>query len=134
MGFMTLVLALILIQYISFGMKVGGARQKYDIQAPAITGNPEFERYYRVHQNTLEQLIVFIPLYLVFPQMAEARGWMGYEMTSIAGVLWIIGRYIYASNYVKDPASRGKGFLIGFLPQVLLLLGTLVLSVMFIIG
>ena len=47
--------------------------------------------------------------------MAEARGWMGYEMTSIAGVLWIIGRYIYASNYVKDPASRGeKVFLIGF--------------------
>ncbi len=59
---------------------------------------------------------------------------MGYELASIAGVLWIIGRYIYASNYVKDPASRGKGFLIGFLPQVLLLLGTLVLSVMSIIG
>lgn len=134
MGFMTLVLAFILIQYISFGMKVGGARQKYDIQAPAITGHPEFERYYRVHQNTLEQLIVFIPLYLVFPQMAEARGWMGYEMVSIAGVLWIIGRYIYASNYVKDPASRGKGFLISFLPQALLLLGTLVLSVMSLIG
>jgi glutathione S-transferase len=131
---MTLVLVLILIQYISFAMKVGGARQKYDIQAPAISGNPEFERYYRVHQNTLEQLIVFIPLYLVFPQMAEARGWMGYELGSIAGVIWIIGRYVYASNYLKDPASRGKGFIIGFLAQVLLLLGTLVLSVMSIIG
>jgi glutathione S-transferase len=134
MGFMTLVLTLILVQYISFAMKVGGARQKHSIEAPAINGHPEFERYYRVHQNTLEQLIVFIPLYLVFPQMAEARGWMGYEMVSIAGVLWIIGRYIYASNYVKDPASRGKGFLISFLPTVLLLLGTLVLSVMSIIG
>ena len=65
MGIMTLVLVLILVQYITFGVKVGGAREKYDIQAPAITGHPEFERYYRVHQNTLEQLIVFIYFQLV---------------------------------------------------------------------
>lgn len=130
MGFMTLVLVLILVQYISFGMKVGGARGKYDVKAPAISGHPEFERYYRVHQNTLENLIVFIPLYLVFPQMAEAAGWMGYETVSIVGVFWLIGRFLYARNYVKDPDTRAKGFIISFLATVALLLGTLVLSVM----
>ena len=134
MGFMTIVLVLILVQYTSFGIKVGGAREKYNIQAPAIMGHPEFERYYRVHQNTLEQLIVFIPLYLVFPQMAESQGWMGYEMVSGAGVLWLIGRYVYATNYVKDPASRGKGFMISFLAIALLTLGTLALSVMSFMG
>ena len=131
---MTIVLVAILIQYISFGIKVGGAREKFGIKAPAISGHPEFERYYRVHQNTLEQLIILIPLYLVFPQMAEAQGWMGYEMTSAAGVLWIIGRYLYSSGYVKDPDSRGKGFIIGFLATVLLALGTLVLAVMSFLG
>lgn len=134
MGFMTLVLVLILIQYFSFGMKVGGAREKYGVKAPAITGHPEFERYYRVHQNTLENLIIFIPLYLVFPQMAEAAGWMGYETVSIVGVFWLIGRFVYARNYVKDPESRAKGFIISFLATVALLLGTLVLSVMTMIG
>ena len=127
---MTLVLVLILIQYISFGMKVGGAREKYEVKAPAITGHPEFERYYRVHQNTLENLIVFIPLYLIFPQMAEAQGWMGYEITGAAGVLWLIGRFVYANCYVKDPATRSKGFIISFLATVILLLGTLALAVM----
>ena len=134
MGFMTIVLILILAQYTSFGIKVGGAREKYNIQAPAIMGHPEFERYYRVQQNTLEQLIVFIPLYLVFPQMAESQGWMGYEMVSGAGVLWLIGRYVYATNYVKDPASRGKGFIISVLAIALLTLGTLALSVMSFMG
>ena len=130
MGFMTLVLVLILIQYLSFGMKVGGARQKYEIEAPAIIGHPEFERYHRVHQNTLENLILFIPLYLVFPQMAEAQGWMGYEIVSVAGVFWLIGRFVYAKSYIKDPESRTIGFVICFLATIALLLGTLALSVM----
>ena len=130
MGFMTLVLVLIVVQYLSFGMKVGAAREKYEIKAPAITGHPEFERYYRVHQNTLENLIIFIPLYLVFALMAENQGWMGYETASVVGVFWLTGRFVYAKSYVKDPASRGKGFIISFLATVALLLGTLLLSVM----
>lgn len=134
MELMIIILVLILIQYTTFGIKVGGAREKFDVKAPAITGHPEFERYYRVHQNTLEQLIVFIPLYLVFPHLAESQGWMGYEMTSASGVLWIIGRFLYASNYVKDPNSRSGGFLISFLATVLLILGTLALLVMSLIG
>ncbi len=54
MELVTIVIALALIEYSVFGMLVGKARGKYGIDAPAITGNPIFERYYRVHQNTLE--------------------------------------------------------------------------------
>ena len=55
------VIALALIEFIVFSMLVGRARAKYKIEAPAITGHPVFERYYRVHYNTLEQLVCFIP-------------------------------------------------------------------------
>jgi glutathione S-transferase len=130
MGLMAIVLVLILVQYMFFGIKVGGARMKFDIKAPAISGHPEFERLYRVQQNTLEQLMVFIPLYLVFPAMAEAQGWMGYEIGSAMGVLWLIGRFVYASSYVKDPESRGKGFIIGLLAAVILAIGTIVAAVL----
>ena len=134
MGLLTIVLVLILVQYLFFGMKVGGARVKHGINAPAISGHPEFERHYRVHQNTLEQLAIFIPLYLAFAVMGEAQGWMAYEIASVLGVVFIIGRFVYSSSYVKDPNTRGKGFMIGFLATGLLLLGTLVASIMSFIG
>lgn len=134
MGLLAIILVLILIQYLFFGMKVGGARMKFGVKAPAISGHPEFERHYRVQQNTLEQLIIFIPLYIIFAIMAESQGWMGYEIASGLGVLWIIGRFVYSASYVKDPDSRGKGFMIGFLAIVILLVGTLAASIMSLIG
>tara|TARA_R110000772_G_scaffold90923_3_gene187280 strand:- start:306 stop:710 length:405 start_codon:yes stop_codon:yes gene_type:complete len=134
MGILVIILVLILVQYLYFGMQVGGARMKYEIKAPAISGHPEFERHYRVQQNTLEQLIIFIPLYVAFAIMAESQGWMGYEIASGAGVLWIIGRIVYAASYVKNPDSRGKGFMIGFLATVVLIIGTLAASIMSLTG
>lgn len=134
MGLLAIMLVLILVQYLYFGMKVGGARMKYEIKAPAISGHPEFERHYRVHQNTLEQLIIFIPLYIIFAIMAESQGWMGYEIASAVGVLWIIGRSVYAASYVKNPDSRSKGFMIGFLATVILIVGTLAASIMSLLG
>jgi hypothetical protein len=61
MGFVIVVVILALVQYIVFGMLVGRARGKYNVPAPACSGDPIFERYWRVHQNTLEQLVVFLP-------------------------------------------------------------------------
>ena len=79
MEFVGLVILLALVEYQFFGLKVGMARGKYDIKAPAITGHEVFERYYRVQMNTLEQLIIFIPAILVFsyfgnPTYAAALG------------------------------------------------------------
>ena len=66
MELVAIVISLALLQYSVFGMLVGTARGTYEIKAPAITGHPIFDRYYRVHMNTLEQLIIFIPSIFVF--------------------------------------------------------------------
>jgi hypothetical protein len=65
MAYVDIVTALAILQFIVFAIKVGGARSRYGVAAPATTGNPIFERHFRVQQNTLEQLVAMLPgLYL----------------------------------------------------------------------
>ena len=66
-----LVTLLALLEYSILGAMVGRARQTYGVEAPATTGNPDFERYFRVHENTLEALIVFIPAFWIFSLTRE---------------------------------------------------------------
>jgi len=126
MALVILIIMLALIEYTVFSFQVGGARMKYGVHAPATTGNPVFERYFRVQQNTQEQMIIFIPAIVSFAWMGESVGWAGNYIASGLGVIWLIGRFLYAINYVKDPASRGIGFMMGFIPSVLMIVGTLV--------
>ena len=126
MALVILIITLALIEYTVFSFQVGAARGKYGIHAPATTGNPVFERYFRVQQNTQEQLVVFIPAIVSFAWMAESVGWAGYYIASGLGVIWLIGRFLYAISYVKDPDSRGVGFMMTFFPSALMVLGTLV--------
>jgi glutathione S-transferase len=133
MELVLLIIVLALFEYIVFSAKVGMARVKYQVHAPAITGHPIFERLYRVQMNTLEQLIVFIPAIFAFTYMAEAQDWPGHEIAAFLGVIWIIGRALYARAYVRDPAARGPGFLMTFGPTVLMLLLTLVLILLSVI-
>jgi len=127
MELVILIIVLALFEYIWFSFQVGKGRVKYQIKAPAVSGHPMFERLYRVQMNTLEQLVVFIPAILVFAYMAEQQGWPGYEIASALGVIWIIGRALYGRSYLADPAARGPGFLMTFIPSVLMLLITVVL-------
>jgi len=113
------VAALALAQYLYFGAKVGQARAKYEIKAPAITGNTEFERVFRVHQNTLEQLVVFLPALYLFAIFTHELG------SVILGLVYIIGRVIYAKAYISDPGKRTVGFVSGYLATAVLLLGGL---------
>lgn len=121
-----LVVCLALLQYIYFSFLVGGARAKYGIRAPAMAGHPVFERQLRVQQNTLEQLVIFIPVQFTFPYLAENLGWPGYEIAAALGVVWLIGRGLYARNYVREPLSRSVGFLLTFAPSITLLIGSVV--------
>jgi glutathione S-transferase len=113
------VIGLALIEFFLFGGFVGRARGKYNIEAPAVTGHPIFERYYRVHYNTMEQLLIFIPGMLMFATYISANG------AAILGMIFIIGRYVYLRGYVEDPKKRGAGFGLSMFPTVILLLGGL---------
>lgn len=117
MEWVAIIVVLALLQYLAFGMLVGRARGRYEVKAPAISGHPVFERYYRVHQNTLESLILFLPALLVFATYASATVGAG------IGAVYLVGRQLYLRAYVKDPASRGPGFLLTLLPSLVLLIG-----------
>jgi uncharacterized membrane protein YecN with MAPEG domain len=128
MAYIDIVTGLALLQFIYFGFQVGGARTKYQVKAPAITGNEIFERYFRVQQNTLEQLIVFIPGLYLFSHYFNPLWAAG------LGVIYLIGRQVYFAGYVKDPAKRGPGFGLSFLPTVALIGGGLVGAVLNLFG
>jgi glutathione S-transferase len=98
-----LVTVLALLEYAVLGAMVGRARQTYGVEAPATTGNPDFERYFRVHQNTLESLIVFIPAVWIFSLAVN------YHIGVALGVLFLIARIIYAQGYLTAAAKRGPG-------------------------
>jgi hypothetical protein len=61
MDFVAVVAALALLEYLIIGTLTGQARGRYGVKAPAVTGHPIFERWMRVQQNTIEQLVVFLP-------------------------------------------------------------------------
>ncbi len=91
---------------ILLSFRVGALRGKTGVAAPATSGHPTFERANRVHLNTLEQLVLFLPvLWLAVPAAGDI--W-----TASIGALWLIGRVIYAVTYMQDPAKRGPGMLI----------------------
>lgn len=106
-----------LLVYLSLGINVGRARHKTGIQAPAVTGDATLERAFRVHYNTLEWLPIFLGAMWIF-----ALYWNDRVAAGI-GVVWILGRILYARGYMADPAKRGPGFLIQALATLALLLG-----------
>ena len=114
------VIALALLEYFVFGTLVGQARGKYNVPAPATSGHPVFDRTFRVHQNTLEQLIIFVPSMMMFSSFVSA------PIAAILGLAFVIGRALYFRGYVAEASKRGTGFAIGAVAQILLLLGALI--------
>jgi len=112
-----IVTSVVLIQYMVFAYHVSAARIQHGVAAPATSGHPEFERVFRVHQNTLEQLIIFIPALWMFAVYVHS-------LTGAAvGLLFPIGREIYRRSYVADPSRRTAGAAIGGASTVILLFG-----------
>ncbi len=124
MEYVAIVTTLALIQAFYFGVKVGLQREAHGINAPATSGHPDFERAFRVQQNTIEQLIVVVPSLWIF-----ATYWQP-EIAAGLGLVFVIGRQIYSSAYMGDPSKRTIGFSIGSLATVILLVGSLVGAIM----
>lgn len=105
--------------YFVLTINVGRARAKYGVPVPQMTGNPDFERVVRVHYNTLEQLIFFLPLLWVFSIYVNP------VWGSAIGAVWVFGRAVYAWGYYKAAEKRAPVFAIASLSGLILLLGSL---------
>ncbi len=109
-----LVTLLAVLVFLGCGIAVGRARGLYKIDAPATTGNPDFERVFRVQMNTLEALALFLPALWVAERYADPR------VVGGIGLAWIVGRVWYAVAYATNAKKRGPGFVIGMLASVVL--------------
>ena len=117
MELVAFVISLALIECFVFGLLVGRARGRFRTAAPAMTGHPDFERINRVHQNSLEQLVLFVPAVWIFATTMDAR------VAAALGLVFVIGRLVYARGYIQEASKRSTGTAISALAQVVLLLG-----------
>ncbi|MEG5044938.1 MAPEG family protein [Microcoleus sp. B4-C1] len=108
-----------LILYFVVTINVGRARFQYKVSPPQMTGNPDFERVVRVQQNTLEQMILFLPSLWLFSQFISPIWGAG------IGAVWIIGRILFAWGYYQAAEKRAAGFGISTLATLALLGGSL---------
>jgi glutathione S-transferase len=113
------VILVAILEYVVFGSLVGRARGKYGVKAPAVHGHEVFERYFRVHYNTLELMVAFVPAMWLFGTYVSP-GW-----AAGLGLVYVVGRIAYFVGYVADPAKREIGFGLSVLPILVLLVGGL---------
>lgn len=119
MHLVAIVILLALLEFVAFGMLVARARGTYGVKAPAIGGHEVFERYFRVHYNTMELLVVFVPAIWLFGLYVSPYWGAG------LGAVYLVGRVVYLRSYVADPAQRSMGFGMSMLPTLALLVGAL---------
>ena len=104
--------------YFWTGANVARARVKHKISAPSMDGPLEFLSCVRVQANTLEQLpLVLAPLWL-------CAWFLGDAWAAAGGLLWCLGRIVYALGYYRDPAKREAGFVLSMVASALLIAGS----------
>ena len=118
MEYTFIIICLALIQYLFFGLRTGVKREKYGVQAPKMSGHETWERYSRIHLNTLEQLIAFIPGMLMFSYYVSSK-W-----AILPGIGYLIARQAYSFMYIKNP--KGRGFPPTFFINCILVIGSLI--------
>ena len=114
-----LVTCLAILLYFVTSIRVVRARMAYGIKLPAISGNADFERVFRVQMNTLEWMPIFLPsLWLFAAYVSDA-------IAAALGLVWIVGRILYMIGYTQAVEKRGPGFAIQGLTCIVLWLGAL---------
>ena len=112
-------LLLALLVYVWAGYRVGRARAAFGVKAPACTGDDNFERVFRAQQNTVEQMIFFLPL------LALAAWLWGDRLAAVYGLVWSLGRILYVEGYAREAGKRELGFMLSGLLSLLVLVGIL---------
>ena len=99
-----LITCLAIAVYFATSVLVSRARTAYGIKAPAITGNPDFERVFRVQMNTLEWLRVVPaqrrPMASIRLDPALWHGLSGPREAAVAALRRI------CSRLSREPAAR----------------------------
>jgi glutathione S-transferase len=117
--FTALVTLLAIAFYFFTTTRVAKARAKFGIKAPAITGNPDFERVFRGQMNTLEWMPIFLPSLWLFAI------YISDPIAAVLGLVWIVGRFLYITGYAQAAEKRSMGFGVQFLAGAALWLGAL---------
>src|ERR1700710_1468726 len=117
--FTALVTCLSVLFYLFTIMQVSKARAAFGITVPATSGNPDFERVFRVQMNTLEWMPIFLPSLWLF------AFYINDPIAAAFGAVWIAGRILYMTGYSQAAAKRGQGFAIQAGAAILLWLGAL---------
>jgi len=115
-----LVTLLAIAVYFYAGLLVGRARGTYGIKAPAVSGDPNFERLFRAQMNTLEWMPMFLPALWLFALS------VGDALAAVLGIVWIVGRLLYIQSYATAAEKRGPGFGVQAIATLALWLGALI--------
>jgi glutathione S-transferase len=103
--------------YFFLATRVAVARVKFGVKHPATTGNPDFERIFRVHINTLEWMPTFlVPLWVCAIYLNDL-------VAAVVGLVWVVGRAVYFSGYRQAVQKRLPGFFIQSFACALLFVG-----------
>jgi len=97
--FTALVTCLAILFYFLTSIAVSKARAKFGVKVPAVSGNPDFERVFRVQMNTLEWMPIFLPSLWLFAIYISDPG------AAVLGLLWIAGRVLYLIGYSEAAAT-----------------------------
>ena len=116
----SLVTLLAVVLYFWTGLAVAKARQKFGVMVPQTSGHADFERVFRVQQNTLEWMPIFLPLLWLFAI------YVGDIYAAGLGLIWIVGRLIYIRGYSESAEKRHAGFLVQGTASLVLLIGALI--------
>jgi glutathione S-transferase len=103
-GWTALATLLALAVYFAASLQVGRARGKYGVKAPAVTGDPGFERAFRAQQNTLEWMPLFLPALWLFA-LTLGDPWAG-----ALGAAWALARLGFVVAYAAAADRRGPWF------------------------
>ena len=116
---LTALVTCLAILFLFTSIQVSKARVAFGVKVPATSGNPDFERVFRVQMNTLEWMPIFLPSLWLFAIYISDIG------AAALGLVWIAGRILYLIGYSEAAAKRGRGFGIQASAAIILWVGAL---------